>query len=61
MPARITIPNKTFNHHDGENKIFYDNTKCKQYLSANLALQKIIERKMPNKEDNYNQENTRNK
>jgi hypothetical protein len=28
----------------GENNIFCDNTKCKQYLSAKSILQKIIDR-----------------
>ena len=31
---------------DGESKIFHNKTKFTQYLSMNLALQKIIKRKL---------------
>jgi hypothetical protein len=38
---------------DGEPKVFQDKTKCKQYFSINLALQKIIEGKFQHKKHNY--------
>jgi hypothetical protein len=44
----------------GENKIFQDKSKCKQYLSTNPALQKIPEEKLQ-LEANYREENTGNK
>jgi hypothetical protein len=54
-PAKLSITI------DGKNKIFYDKTKFKQYLSINPALQKILERKLQYKEASYTQENTGNK
>jgi hypothetical protein len=36
---------------DGENKIFQDKTKFKQYLPTNPALQRILEGKLQHKED----------
>jgi hypothetical protein len=45
---------------DGENEIFQDKTKFKQYLSTNTALQKILKRKFQPKEASYTQENTGN-
>jgi hypothetical protein len=34
---------------DGETKIFHDKTKCKQYLSTNSALQRILEGNLQHK------------
>ena len=44
MPAQTTIPSKISK--DGENKIFHNKVKYKQYLSTNPALQKENRRKM---------------
>ena len=46
---------------NGEPKLFHDKTKFKQYLSTNLALQRILEEKLQPNETNYTQENTRDK
>jgi hypothetical protein len=43
MSAQTIIPSKTFNHHYGENKIFCDKVKFKQYLSSTPELQKVLE------------------
>lgn len=45
---------------DGENKIYHDKVKFKQYLSTNPALQKVLERRLQSKEVNYTHENMRN-
>ena len=45
---------------DGENKIYYDKVKFKQYLSISAFLQKV-EGKLQPKEVNYTYENTENK
>jgi hypothetical protein len=44
-PAKLSI------NIDGETKIFQDKTKFKQYVSTNPALQRILERKLQQKED----------
>jgi hypothetical protein len=44
---------------DGENKIFQDKTKCKQYLSTNTALQRILEGKLQHNEETCTKEWTR--
>jgi hypothetical protein len=38
---------------DGETKVFHDKTKFTQYLSMNLATQKIIMEKHQYKDENY--------
>ena len=38
---------------NGENKIFYDKNRFKQYVSANPVLQKVLEEKPQIKEANY--------
>jgi hypothetical protein len=45
---------------DGETKIFYDKTKFTQYLSMNLAPQRIIKGKLQHKEGNYSLEKQEN-
>jgi hypothetical protein len=45
---------------DGENKIFHDKVKLKQYLSRNPGLQ-VLERNLQPREVNYTNENTGNK
>jgi hypothetical protein len=54
-PAKLTVTI------DGENKIFHDKTKFKQYLSTNPALLKALEEKFQPKEVNHSHEITRNK
>jgi hypothetical protein len=46
---------------DGENRIFYDKVKFKQYLSTNPVLQKVLEETLQLKEVIYTHENTGNK
>jgi hypothetical protein len=46
-PAKLTITI------DGETKVFHDKTKCTQYLSKNLTLQRIIKGKLQQKKGNY--------
>jgi hypothetical protein len=58
---RLLYPTKLPVTTDKENKIFKDKFIFKQYLSTNTALYKILEGKLPPKEDNYIQENTRTK
>jgi hypothetical protein len=43
---RLLYPAKLSINIDGENKIFQDKTKFKQYLSTNPALQRILEGKL---------------
>jgi hypothetical protein len=50
MPAQATISSKTLNIY-GENKIFQDKTKLKQYISTNPALQRILEGKFQHKDE----------
>jgi hypothetical protein len=38
MPDKTTLPSKFLVAMDGENKIFQDKTKFKEYLSTNPAL-----------------------
>jgi hypothetical protein len=38
---------------DGETKVFHDKSKFIQYLSTNLALQRIINGKQQHKDGNY--------
>ena len=52
MPAQATIPAKFSITLDGETKIFHDITKFTQYISTNPALQRIIKRKLQQKEGN---------
>jgi hypothetical protein len=59
MPAQATIPSKTLNYHRWRNKIFHDKTKFTQYLSTNLAPQRIIDGKLEHREGNYTLEKTR--
>ena len=54
---RLLYPAKLSITIDGENKIFHDKTRFKQYVSTNPALQKILEGKLQPKEANYNQKN----
>jgi hypothetical protein len=44
---------------DGETKVFHDKTKFTQYLSMNLALQRILKGKLQYKEGNYTLEKAR--
>ena len=57
---RLLYPAKLSITIDGENKIFHDKVKFKQYLSTNPALQKIWEGKLQFTEVNYIYENTGN-
>jgi hypothetical protein len=60
MPCQATTPKKTLSITiDGENKIFHDKTKFIQYLSINLALQRIVKGKCQHKELNYTKEKAR--
>ena len=43
---------------DGENKIFQDKNRFKQYVATNPALQKILEGKSQTKEANNTHNNT---
>ena len=52
MQAQTTIPNKLSFTINGENKIFQDKNKFKQYVATNPALQKVIEGKSQPKESN---------
>jgi hypothetical protein len=46
LPAHISIPSKTFNTLDGENKLFHDKVKFKEYISTNPDIQKILKGKL---------------
>jgi hypothetical protein len=61
MPAKILYPAKLPITIDGENKIFHDKTKLKEYPSITLALQKVLRRKFQPKDSYHTQENTGNK
>jgi hypothetical protein len=50
---RLLYPAKLSSNIDGENKIFQGKTKFKQYLSTNIALQRILEGKLQHKEGTY--------
>ena len=54
FPAKISVTT------DGENKIFHDKAKVKQYLSASPFLQTMLEKIFQPKEVNYDHENTGN-
>jgi hypothetical protein len=56
---RLLYPAKLSVNIDGENKIFWDKTKFKQYLSVNPALVRITKRKLQRKESTYTKEKTR--
>jgi hypothetical protein len=44
---------------DGETKVFHDKTKFTQYLSTNLALQRIVKAKLQHEEENDTLEKAR--
>ena len=48
MPAQTTVSSK-----DGENKIFHDKTRFKQYISTNPALKNELEVELKPKEFSY--------
>jgi hypothetical protein len=56
---RLLYPAKLSITIDGETKIFHDKPKFTQYISMNLALQRIIKGKHQHKEGNYTLEKTR--
>jgi hypothetical protein len=56
---RLQYPVKLSTKIAGENKIFQDKTKFKQYLFTNPALQRILEGKLQHKEDTCTKERTR--
>jgi hypothetical protein len=56
---RLLYPAKLSITIDGENKIFHDKTKFTQYLSTNLALQRIVKGKLQLKDRNYALEKAR--
>jgi hypothetical protein len=55
QPRRI-YPEKLSSNIDRENEIFSDKSKFKKYLSMNLDLQKVLQRKLKYKKNNYTQE-----
>jgi hypothetical protein len=59
MP-RLLYPAKLSITIEGEIKVFHDKTKFTQYLSTNLALQRIIKGKHQHKDRNYTLEKARN-
>jgi len=50
-PAKLSITI------DGENELFHEKTKFKQYLSTNTVLQRIIERKFQHKDRTTHKKN----
>ena len=60
MPAELLYLAKLSITIDGETKVFHDKTKFIQYLSMNLALQRIITEKNQYKDRNYTLGNERN-
>ena len=58
--SRLLYPAKLSITIDGENKVFNDKTKFTQYLSTNIALQRIIKGKLQHKEGNSAIEKARN-
>jgi hypothetical protein len=46
MSAQTTIPNKILITIAGENNIFHDKTKLKQYLKTNPTLKRIVKGKL---------------
>ena len=57
--TRLLYPAKLSVNIDGENKIFQDKTKFKQYLSTNPTIQRILEGKLQSKEGVFTKERTR--
>jgi hypothetical protein len=57
---RLLYPAKLSITIDGETKVFHDRTTFTQYLSTNLALQRIIKGKHKDKDRNYTLEKARN-
>jgi len=57
---RLLYPAKLLINIDGETKIFLDRIKFTQYLSANPAVQRIINSKAQHKEASYTIEKARN-
>jgi hypothetical protein len=61
MPVQTVTSSKIFKHQlYGENKIFHNEVKFKQYLSTNVGLKKVLEGKRQLKQVSYNHENTGN-
>ncbi|MBV2133994.1 hypothetical protein KRX52_14530, partial [Pseudomonas sp. MAP12] len=58
---RLLYPAKLSITIDGENKIFHDKTRFKQYVTTNPALQKVLEGKLQPKEINYTHKNIGNR
>ena len=58
MQAQTTIPRKLSFIIEGENKIFHDQNRFKQYISTNPALQKVLEGKPQPKEAKTTHNNT---
>ncbi|MBV2135169.1 hypothetical protein KRX52_20585 [Pseudomonas sp. MAP12] len=58
---RLLYPAKLSITIDGENKIFHDKNRFKQYISTNPALQKVLEGKLQLNENNYTHKNTGNR
>ena len=55
MQTQTTLPSQAIIHlnvMNGENKIFQDKNKFKQYVATNPALQKVLEGKSQAKESN---------
>ena len=50
---RLLYAEKFLTTTERRNKIFYDKTRFKQYLSTNLTLQKMLEEKFQSKEHSY--------
>jgi len=68
MPSRATMPANLSINIDGENKILQAKIRFKMCLSTNLALQRILERKLntwrvptPKKKQNINHFTTNSK
>ena len=58
--SRVLYPAKLSITTEGQNKIFHDETRLKQYLATNLVLHKILEEKHQPKEVGYTNKNTEN-
>jgi hypothetical protein len=56
---RLLYPAKLSINIDGENKIFQDKAKLKQYLSTNPVLHRILKGKLQHKEDTFTKERTK--
>ena len=56
---RLLYPAKLSITIDGKTKVFHDKTRFTQYLSMNLALQRIIKGKHQHKDGNYTLEKSR--